>query len=126
AQAASSSARIAASASAGTRGMIERRIEWSEAAASSVRRRRGDDARQPRAALGAIRDLPRELSARGGDVVASRLANSGDEAGVDQDALERDDALPRAHSKLGPGERIERNQVELARNVLYQCGKFAS
>src|SRR5512134_3344708 len=61
--------------------------------------------------------LSRELPACGVDVVASRLADRRRHAGLDQGMLERADALARARPELGAGERIERNQVELARHV---------
>ena len=110
----------ASAASSGTASSGVRRMgvgsQW-----CGARRVRGDghDA-GGEAALGAVLHLPGQLSARGVDVVAARLADRGDAARVLQRLLEPQDALARRHGELGARERVERDQVELARHVARQ------
>src|SRR5215471_390511 len=72
------------------------------------------------AAASPVLDLPCELPAGGVDVLAPGLADRCDEARILQYFLKRDDAVARASAELGIRERVERNQVELARHVPHQ------
>ena len=74
-----------------------------------------DAARQP--PLRAVLHAAGELAARGVDVLAARLADRRDRPASISISLEREDPRARARPELGAGERVERNQVELARDV---------
>ena len=85
---------------------------------SSECRRRGDRHDPP--ARAAIEHLACELSACRVDVLAAGFAHGGHDAGVDERFLERQYSAARAGAELRPGERIERNEIQLAGNVTYQ------
>src|SRR3954468_14880901 len=84
-------------------------IRWIERSANSARDSdryaRREPPRHP------VLHLPRELPARGVDVIAARLANRRHEPGVLQRARERADPLARAGGEAASRKRIERDQV---------------
>src|SRR5690606_35729900 len=76
-------------------------------------------------AAGLVLDLARELAAGRIDIVATRLARGGDDAGVNQDTGKTADAFRRGTQEAGIGERVEGNEVELARRVAHQRHELA-
>src|SRR5207237_8728065 len=77
------------------------------------------------APLGPVLDLPGKLTAGGVDILATRLADGGDQSGVLKDPLKSDDAIARAGAVLGVRKRIERNQIQFARHVANQGHELA-
>src|SRR5436190_7705362 len=79
-----------------------------------------DADRRPRHAAFGVRPvlhLTGELAACRSDVVTARAADRRDLAGLLEHRRERRDALRRGADQARLGERIERNQVELARQL---------